>query len=720
MKDKKGTKNAQKGKQTKPQKAKDLPGVLSFGQLDLIYKIEFTEKDLEKTEEEIKQDENGNKYRNIEDINSLTDLQFIKDKKTVWDKIVLKPNNSTLEQLITANRISKKKILVEYISYGCPKFEGDEEYFLEIYNYINEKNNLEINEKPLVEDGSYSLKFELSFKDQTHTFKIGTGGDDKEEENKEEEKKEEEKPKEEENAGNNNQNEEKPKEEGNGEKKEENKEEKKKEEEKIEPDEYEPNEAMKADKIPKFSRKDTVLCNLNPKQKKYALFYLNFDTLKNIPGDFDKRDLIELVYFLKKKGAKIFINYCKPEEKKEESNENKEKKEEKKEEKKDEERDEKEEKEMKYLNNLYYLTDLYFFDFKQAIEDFNKHYKTFTTDKSDKSINKQKVLDYFINGIASGTNKEVDGDKYGFFLEDFVKFYVIHANKKKAKKNEFDCQLFPKINHNNISIVDEYKNIIKKNFNEYISIFISFIISSIGSTGSASNEAIIGAFLNSLEIIKRKVECEKNNININEKNLMKLKISEKNLAERIKELNLINQEDEFVLDCTNKEKSELKEYIPLYDYHLVYYFRSSVNQKELKKKGFINDKGYIMYDPVHRKRMRNDLVNVKLNDEETQKKVESNIKNIDVGSRIKDKEIDSSKINKGDNMTTLKKLPKAKYGTTTGKKDKEKNKKKKDGKKKNRGGNGSGGEYSGESGDDSGDDGDDNGDVKLLKEKLVH
>ena len=188
MKDKKGTKNAQKGKQTKPQKAKDLPGVLSFGQLDLIYKIEFTEKDLEKTEEEIKQDENGNKYRNIEDINSLTDLQFIKDKKTVWDKIVLKPNNSTLEQLITANRISKKKILVEYISYGCPKFEGDEEYFLEIYNYINENNNLEINEKPLVEDGSYSLKFELSFKDQTHTFKIGTGGDDKKKKKKDDEK----------------------------------------------------------------------------------------------------------------------------------------------------------------------------------------------------------------------------------------------------------------------------------------------------------------------------------------------------------------------------------------------------------------------------------------------------------------------------------------------------------------------------------------------------
>ena len=126
MKDKKGGKNAQKGKQTK-QKTKELPGCLSFGKLDLIYKIEFNEKDLEKTEEEIKQDENGSKYRNIEDINSLTDLQFIKDKKNIWDKIILKPNNSTLEQLLTGNKISKKKMLVEYISYGNPKFEGDEE-----------------------------------------------------------------------------------------------------------------------------------------------------------------------------------------------------------------------------------------------------------------------------------------------------------------------------------------------------------------------------------------------------------------------------------------------------------------------------------------------------------------------------------------------------------------------------------------------------------------
>ena len=730
MKDKKG-KNTQKSKQAKA-KPKDIPGCLSFGKLDLIYKFEFIEKDLEKSEEEIQQDENGSKYYNIEDFNSIKDLKFLQDKKEIWERISLKPNNATLDQLLTANKISKKKMNVEYITYGIPKFEEEEEkFFLDIYNYVNEKNNLDINEKPLVEDGSYSLKFEFYFKDQTHSFCLGSGGEnaeeEKKEENPEEEKKEEEKKEEstpqenkEESTPQENKEESTPQE--NNEAPEENKEEEKKEENQ-EPEDYEPNEAMKAEKIPKFSRKDSVLCNMDPKNKKYTLFYLNFDGLKDIPGNFENNDLIELLYFLKKKGAKIFINYCKPEEpkeeKKEESKDNKENagKEKEKQKPKDkgkkEENDEKEEKEMKCLNNLYYLTDIYFFDFKQAIEEFNKHYHCFTTDKSDKNINKQKLLDYFINGIASGTKKEVDGDKYGFFLEDFVKFYMVHANKKKAKKNEFDCQLFPKVNHNNIKLIDEYKNIIKKNSNNYVSIFITFFISGITSSG-ATDEAIIGGFLNALEILKRKVECEKNNINLNEKNLMKYKISEKNLAERIKELNLINQEGDFVLDCTNKEKSELKEYIPLYDYHLVYYFRSYVNQKELKKKGFINDKGYIMYDPVHRKRMRPDLANVKLNEEETQKKVESNIKNIDVGSRIKDKEIDSSKIDNDNNLTTVRKLPKSKYGIV-GKNAKGKNKK-----DKRRHGEGSDEESGDEEGSGFVKDYNKKGELLLLKEKLVH
>ena len=97
MKDKKG-KNAQSGKQNK-QKPKENPsGCLSFGKLDLIYKIDFSEKDLEKPEEEVKNDENGEKYYNIENFNSIADLKFMEGKKNIWDKIAMKANNATLEK----------------------------------------------------------------------------------------------------------------------------------------------------------------------------------------------------------------------------------------------------------------------------------------------------------------------------------------------------------------------------------------------------------------------------------------------------------------------------------------------------------------------------------------------------------------------------------------------------------------------------------------------
>ena len=191
MKDKKG-KKAQSPKKNK-QKGKEASSCLSFGKLDLIYKIEFTEKDLEKPEEEVQQDEKGEKYYNIENINSIKDLKFIQDKKNILDKIALKGNNATLEQILTGNKMSKKKTKMEFIPYGIPKFEGEDEFFDKVYNYLNEKNHLDVNEKPLIEDGPYSLTFDLNFKDKSHSFSIGTGGDNKEEENKNEENKEEEK-----------------------------------------------------------------------------------------------------------------------------------------------------------------------------------------------------------------------------------------------------------------------------------------------------------------------------------------------------------------------------------------------------------------------------------------------------------------------------------------------------------------------------------------------
>ena len=661
MKNNKAKNQPKKPQGKNKQKIKEaVPLTLSFGRLDIIYKIEFTEQDLLKPEDQ--QSEND-KYYDITSFNSIKDLSFMKDKKNIYDKIQLIPNNSTLEQLIIATKISKKKMHVDYIGYGRPKFEGDDEFFNEIFEYVNEKNHIDINQNPLIESGPYTFTFEFTYKKKTHSFSMGTPAE-KVEGN--------------ESGGNNDKDQE----------------------------DYEPNEYMKQGKIPKFTRKDSILCNLKPRYVRYCSFYLNYDELNYMSGDFEKKDLIEFIYFLKKKGCKIFLNFYQPkeeEEKKEEEevNNNKDneiagesydtsgkanpnKKTEKKEEEEEEEEEgeSKEEREMKNLNNLYYLTDLYFFESKQAIKEFDNHYQFFRDDKQiKKSINKQKLIDYFIKGIASGLKDEVDGDKVGFFLDDFIKYTIVRAAKKTAQKYEFDIQLYPKINHSNMKLVDEYKKIIKKNINHYISIFITFIICGVTSTGSNSDEVIVGAFLNALEIIKRKLECEKNKIDISDKELMKYKMSEKDLADRIKELCRGSQENGFVLDCTNKEKSELKEYIPLYDYHLAYYFTSEETKKQLKQQGFINEKGFIMYDPVHRKRMRPDInkKKVKISKEEEQKKkeskIENNIKKIDVGSRMKDKEIDASIINNDKNLVTIKKLPKSNLGIF---KRKEKSKKRRE------------------------------------------
>ena len=172
MKDNKA-KNQQKKPQGKnKQKIKEaVPLTLSFGRLDLIYKLEFTEQDLLKPENE---QSDGDKYYDISNFNSIKDLEFMKDKKNIYDKIQLIPNNSTLEQLLIATKISKKKMHIDYIGYGRPKFEGDEEFFNEIFECVNEKNHIDINQNPLSESGPYTFAFEFKYKNKTHSFSMGT------------------------------------------------------------------------------------------------------------------------------------------------------------------------------------------------------------------------------------------------------------------------------------------------------------------------------------------------------------------------------------------------------------------------------------------------------------------------------------------------------------------------------------------------------------------
>ena len=857
----KGKKKGANQKQAQNQEEPFSGFQLAMGEMDLIFTINFTDKDLEKPD-----GEGDDKYYKIEDMSSIKDLSFLKDKDEEFiSRIKMRPNSEFTKQLLLGNKISKKKCFIDFITFGRPKFEGDEEFFDTIFNQVTVKDRLQINSTPL-EEGRFSLVIELKHKDKEQKIQLGTTPSEKEAEEKEEEKKkkeeeeeqrkqkeeqekqemeekkqkkieeykkkreEEKKKKEEEeqrkkeggtpneeNQENNqqeeqnneekneNNNEEEKKEENNEEnKEEENKEEKNEEEEE---EDYEPNEAMKEKKIPKFKRQKSVLCNLKPSMTKYDLFFFNHDDIKKIPGDFKMKDLYELLEFFKKKKTNIFINYYQNESPEEENkeNESKEKEGNKKEEpkspeeeekkkaeeekkkkaeeekkqkaeeekkkederkqkekrlvdidkertnlnnrkkdlndnkkkevkemkdedkknelneideklnqlgeeeqdildefraeeevkkeynkkkekerkKEEKEKEEQEKKEMAELNYLFYLTDGYFFDTKQACKLFTRHYLVYTTekDKEKKKINKQKVYDYFITCISRGTAEEVPGSKVGLFMEDFNKYVIIYATQKAADKKEFNAQPHPKINPHNTDLIGQYKEILKKNKNDYYSILASLAAQQICINHGISTEIIYPSFLTALEIIKRKVECEKNGItSINEDQLYKVKINEKALQQELEKLATGNKEGGFVLDCTNKSKSSLKDYVALYDYHLRGFFSSELTRKNLKEKGFIDSKGFIMYDPVYRSVMGAQCKNKKKYEgEELKSKIISSIKGIDVPARLKDKELEARKMVENQQVPIKKQIPYVKDSNQYKQTKKKKKKKKEDG-----------------------------------------
>ena len=636
-------------------KQEKVPIIFSMGELDLTLKIDFKDEDLEiedknknrEDEEDGPKEKNKEKkYYNIEDFQALKDLAFLEGNRKILKRFIINSNNELLKLLIFGNKNSEKQSQIDYICFGFPKFEGEEEFFGDVLGYITEKNGLNLNRYPLNQNGNYSIKIEMSHAGKKQVITLNSGEKDNHEEDNDIKGEGESNP--------------------NDQKNEENK------DDDDEYGDYEPNEMMKNGFIPKFKRKKSVLCNLNPSSPKYDLIYLNFEDLNKIPGNFKLEDMYELFEFFKKKKSIIFINYYKEEkgnednEEKEEKGKNENKNEKKNKKNKKNKKDEKEgpSEEMIQINKFYYITDIYFFDKKQAIKIFNDHYQAFTEDKDEKSkkvINSKNMLDYFSKGIATGTAKEVPCDKTGLFLDEFKKYITIIVTKNSINKNEFDSQPFPKVNVHNAEEINEYKKIINQNKNDLYSLFLSDIVTEMGSSApkSSSPEILVTSFFNGVELVKRKIELKKNNIEIkDEENFYKIKRNPKIIAEKLEEMSKGQKEGNFKLDCTNLITSNKKEYVSLYDYHLKNYFSKSIVRKELQNKGFINDKGYIKYDPVFRNVMGSNHKNKKdINEIEKKNRIITQIKDINIHDRIKDKEINCEEAAKNEKDVTDQKIP---------------------------------------------------------------
>ena len=753
--------------------------LFAIGYVDIIFKLRLTKKDLlkfegeqNKTEENEKQEQTADdKYYNIKDMNTIEDLKFLEDKKELWDKIIISSGNDTLNQLLIGNKISKRKCKIEYFGYNRPTFKGNSEFFSEIFNYVCLKNNLYISETPLEDTARYTFNIILYYKGETNTISLGRSYEEEEKERLKKKRRKKAQQEQKEGTKINS---------DNGEKKESKKKDKKEkkdeeesseeddydeEEEEQEEEDYEETDAMKERKIPKFRRGSSILVKLNPLFDKYSMAYINYNDVKKVPGDFKLSDLNELLRFFKSKGTLIFVNFYKPKKPKIEiedepidlhENDNEvmgegktkenynEQEEEVKEEKKEKKEQTRPTKKMRDINQLYDSTNIFFFDVKQCVKMFNKHYENFTDDNINnlKKITRSKIFDYFIKGIAPATKEEVAGMKTGLFIDQLAKLTIIFASKKAANSQEFDCQPYPKINHNNMELIKQYKDLLNEKKNEYYSVFLSSIIVHCASyaPNSQSTEVIYPSFLISLEVIKKKLECEKNELIIDD-NIYKVKLDEKIIAKNLQLFSSGGKENGFVLDCTNKQKSTMKDYVSLYDYHLRTFFSSETIRKNLKNKGFIDSNGFIMYDPEHRNVMRPKNTKKKKKKVISNEEIMNSIKGIDVPSNIKDKEIDAQKLAETKNVPTESRLPVNKelmnLKTTHNKKKKRKGRKHRSssrgkssdewGSSESDSGNNSGNNSGTVSGEDDEDEKDKNKDknkdkdsVVLLRDKLVY
>jgi hypothetical protein len=187
--------------------------------------------------------------------------------------------------------------------------------------------------------------------------------------------------------------------------------------------------------------------------------------------------------------------------------------------------------------------------------------------------------------------------KTGLFLDDFNKLHVIERNMDQIiYKSSYDFTLYPKINHTNQKLVDDYKKYLVLNHQLLKSIFIGGFLSKLVNKNSFYPSFLVGS-----EITKRVLELLKNKLDYPlQPEFYTVKLQKTKIEKEMETEYLRTKEQKFVLDCINKNSSTLRYYNPLLDDHLHSYFASGLVRKQLKDKGFIDTKGFILYDSVYR------------------------------------------------------------------------------------------------------------------------
>ena len=547
--------------------------ILSLGHYDIDYSITLSEDDMLKF--------------HIEDISQLKtyeDISFIVENQYLWDKIQIKTENYAINLLLYLNKISpdSSKTYIEYIAYEEPIFYSEE--VKNMFRTVNDFNFFFVNNCALNPEIKKDFSLTIRHKDQETVFNFEDDGKNRNEDN------------------------EIKKESGNEEKKE----------------EKEDNENVKIENEKNPFNKIKLDCS------QYNYFICSTDETTDISSF---KDFIDFVVYVKLTfGALITVQYGEVSFTDKDS--------------------------MTLLNKLYLITDIFLFDEIETLNNFKRHYEIFTKEKSkkvykfdenqdkksydgqsknnksnednksqissqfnvknlyrfnsvtrrNKEMTEKDIFEYFKRAIACNGALSILNSKLGIFLDsNFSKVTFIEVPINiKATILSYDIKPYPKLTHTTVDLVELYKDSLMQRRDFFKSIFYAGILNKIFyiKRKNFGLDILYCGYLAGYEIVKRLLNLVTKSIPFPDNaKFYIVKINNNDVNEYVKKENNNKKENKFVLDCTNLEKSKLKNYVPLFDSNLHEFFENKSIQKELANKGFINSKGFVNYDPYYRKGM---------------------------------------------------------------------------------------------------------------------
>jgi hypothetical protein len=223
-------------------------------------------------------------------------------------------------------------------------------------------------------------------------------------------------------------------------------------------------------------------------------------------------------------------------------------------------------------------------------------------------LSKVDIFNYYKAGICDKDPLKSKEQKIVIVLDDFYKIYMVQFNPGLEKPSilDFELRLYPQINVHNIPIVKDCKDFIRDNFERYIIIFLGYLLSSLVFSGGGGNswEEEISLFLGyygACKVLRSIILFEKNGMPLpDDDNFFYPNLNKYEVKELIEHAANKKKENKFILDCNNKNAMKVNIYNPLLDKHAFSYLNKNNNKNFLKRKGYINEKGVIQYDPIYK------------------------------------------------------------------------------------------------------------------------